>query len=78
VPEEESEDNEDDEEHEEEKEEEESDYDVEEEEKELNQGPTAKPAKKFTVFIYFTYNMKFLEIKFKIYILAGSVCRIQV
>jgi len=42
----------------EEDDEEEDDEDVEEEEEELNQGPNAKPAKKFTVFIYFNYNFK--------------------
>jgi len=35
------------------------------EEEELNQGPNAKPVKNFTVCIYITYNMKFLELSLK-------------
>jgi len=49
----------------EDEEEDEDDEDVEEEEEELNQGPNAKPAKKFTVFIYLTFNINLLELRLK-------------
>jgi len=41
------------------------DDDAEEEEEELHQGPKAKADNRFTVFIYITYNMKFLELSLK-------------
>jgi len=45
--------------------EEEDDDDVELSEEELNQVPKAKTVRTFTVFIYFTFNMKFFKLSLK-------------
>ena len=45
--------------------EEEDDDNVELSEEELNQVPKAKTVRKFTVFIYFTFNLTFFELSLK-------------